>query len=359
MFVIEYTLKLTTFVKATLEMHYFTRTEQFEVNKNIEEAYNNEILLKAGNILNYFENEIKQYLEENWLTIEQIEVETYEVISNTPGVEVYFKNPEGDNLFTLSPNLIGFVVKPPVVIPVPTNFKGTLIDDTTIQWTWDADSEAKYGHFLLNDKGEIIAQIPVSIHSYIESLLEYDTNYTRMLVKYNDEGTSEPAGPITVKTNEKKTVPSNLKRYIIKPRDEYSEEILEKVTENIEAFQSGIGHGLDLMVDKTKDDTFHTVFTLSSYLYGTRTYQEPVYGPIPFNYSITAKGEKPELHKEGSVRFVLSAYKFCDIDISSVGKIYEPIDVKWRAGVDISYEYVDPAKLQALQSQVDEYYEIS
>jgi hypothetical protein len=186
--------------------------------------------------------------------------------------------------------------------------------------------------------------------------LEYATNYTRKLVKYNDKGTSDPTSPVTVQTSEKRTVPSTLKRYIIKPRDEYNETKFGKVIDNIEAFQSGIGHGLDLMTDKSKDDICHTLFTLNSYLYGSRTYQEPVYGPIPFDYSITATGDAPELHKEGDVRFVLSAYKFGDISISSIGKIYEPINVKWRAGVGITYEYVDPQKLQSLQTKVDGYY---
>lgn len=355
---IVYTLKITIYDKTQNKYQDFIRTETYTVERDIQDIYGNSYTLKDGNILDFFKTEIDTYIIENFLySRDSIDVETYEVVSNTNGVQVYFSNPEGNNIFTLTPNLVAYIEKPHIVVELPEQFTGLPFDDAAIKWQWTIDNTNTYAHYILDSNNKILAQIPIGLNYYIESGLEYNTPYVRKLVRYTGEHNSAISLPVTVMTNEKSSVPTTLRKYIIKSRDEYSDEDYSSSIERLPVFQSGIGHGVDLLVSKNDKDITHIPFTLTGYLYGVRRYHDLVYVPVEFDYNFEANGEVPEIHKEGHIRFVLSAYEINAINIKSVGTIYRPMPIKWRIGAIVEYDYIDPQVFQDLINYTNNYYE--
>jgi len=353
---IQYTLKLSLMILPLNEIEEFVRTETYQDDTPIENTYGNAVMLRYANILSYFSDEVSAYLDANWLNPDQIQVETYEVISNTDNVRVYFQLPDGDNQFSMAPYLMAFVEQPVVEIPDPNDFRGTVTQDTVILWEWDQDSTGLYGHYILDETGELIAQIPQGVNLWVETGRDYGTNYTRSLVRYSPDGTGTPTDPVTVRTPIKSTIPANLHRYIIEPRDEYPTESLLPIIEKLRAFQPGVGHGLDLMIGKTKDEDLHVTSVLKASLIGIRYFSIPVYVPVTFDYKIVAEGQEPIWRKEGDIRFVVSAYKRVGLTIRGLGTAFEPISGKWRGGQTFRYSYVDPAAIQEWREQTDLFY---
>lgn len=73
----------------------------------------------------------------------------------------------------------------------PSDFSGTVISSTSIQWNWTDNSDYETGFKLLDSGNNVIALIPAAnTEQYTEGSLDPNTSYTRKVVAYNDAGDS-------------------------------------------------------------------------------------------------------------------------------------------------------------------------
>ena len=236
---IRYKITVSVVRVATGEVEQFEKSIPTAIQAVEPYLYDNFHILSNAYILSYFDQEIDAYLAENSLTDSDIEVDSYEIFSETPGVDVFFVNSDTSSEFTLSPTIKAYVHPESLPLAAPT-LTGEAYDSATIIWRFEGEGEQDFAHYILNEKGGLVAQLPIGVLHYSESGLIPDTLYTRSLVKYDASRTSPGSGPVGVRT---KSLSESLARhkYEVALLENDDPTLLPKVTERLDAFRSGVG----------------------------------------------------------------------------------------------------------------------
>ena len=278
--------------------------------------YNNyHILSKGVYILDMFENEVDAYCKSMGIERSSIEVDEFEIVSLSENAEVFFESDGEDNSLSLKPTIKCYIHPKNAALPEPTLI-GTAYDSTTIIWTWPNDEQ--YAHYLVeeaidpnseDDKGKIIAQLPIGATSYTETGLEPDTPYTRRLINYTEEQTSTPSASVTVMT-ETVEASQSLEEYTVPKNYDFTTQDSERdiIEENLEAFHSGIGDNNDLKVYKQMDADFYQKFKAYFEITGRRFQKEKRYDQVGFNYKICLEATEEIEEQEGEVTFETDVY---------------------------------------------------
>ena len=300
--------------------------------------YNNyHILSKGVYILDMFENEVDAYCKSMGIERSSIEVDEFEIVSLSENAEVFFESDGEDNSLSLKPTIKCYIHPKNAALPEPTLI-GTAYDSTTIIWTWPNDEQ--YAHYLVeeaidpnseDDKGKIIAQLPIGATSYTETGLEPDTPYTRRLINYTEEQTSTPSASVTVMT-ETVEASQSLEEYTVQKNYDFTTQDSERdiIEENLEAFHSGIGDNNDLKVYKQMDADFYQKFKAYFEITGRRFQKEKRYDQVGFNYKICLEATEEIEEQEGEVTFETDVYPREWVTIEDYMWATAPVEVAAR-----------------------------
>lgn len=308
------------------------------------ELYNNyHKIADKVQMFTLFKNEINKYCEENHITVNNIDIDEFNINSKTERVDVYFEPGDGDdpNQISLEPNIRAYVYPKYDNLIAPT-LKGVAYDNTTIIWSWEDDEQA---HYLISEaididdetnQDKIIAQIPIGINTYTETGLESDTSYTRRLISYNSEQTSRPSAPTTIQTA---TAPidQSLDQYEVAKNYDYTSDDSERqfIDENLIAFHSGIGDYNDLKVYKQMDADFYQKFKAYIQVRGSRKQREKRYDSVGFNYKVCLESEETVEEQKGEVTFDIDVFPIETISIKDYMYSTQPVTVCARMMCDV------------------------
>jgi hypothetical protein len=333
-------LDLTTNITST-----FIKTFDFDLSEIPEEKiYNNyHKIADKVKMFTLFKDEINDFCDNNGLTINNIDIDEFNINSNTDRVDVYFEPGDGDdpNQISLEPNILCYVYPKYDELKAPV-LKGVVYDSNTIIWSWDGDDNA---HYLVSEgidiedeesKDKIIAQVPIGTNRYVETGLEPNTSYTRRLIAYNSEQTSLPCNAVTVQTA---TAPIDisLEQYEVPKNYDYTSDdsLKEVINENLEAFHSGVGDKNDLKVYKQMDGDFYQKFKTYIQLKGERIEREKRYNTVGFNYKVCLESTETVEEQKGEVTFSIDVYPIEKISIKDYMFTTHPVTVKAYAECDV------------------------
>ena len=315
--IIQYDIVVTILNIINNSTSRFTKTFETEVTAQTDALlYNNyHILSKGVYILDMFKDEVDAYCSAMGIESSSIEVDEFEIVALSDRVDVFFETDDDDNSLSLKPTIKCYIHPKYDALPEP-KLIGTAYDSNTIIWTWPEDEQ--YAHYLVeeainpddkNSKDKIIAQLPIGTNSYTETGLESDTPYTRRLINYTDEQTSQPSVAVTVRTETVKASQS-LEEYNVPKNYDFTTKDSEReiIEENLEAFHSGIGDNNDLKVYKQMDADFYQKFKAYFEITGRRFQREKRYEQVGFNYKICLEATEEVEEQEGEVTFQTDVY---------------------------------------------------
>ena len=348
---VKYIIKADVFNKKTQKVIQLSKEYEKTIRVVEHALYDNDHILDTGHIYTLLGESFAVYLRDNDLTEADIIIQTYEIESLTDGTEVYLVNLAAPGEFTMAPSIVAFIPKPVVTIPTPTGLDADLIEPTTIKWTWNS-IEGEYAHHVADIHGNIVATLPIGIHEFMESGLEYNKNYTRRIVRFSKEGTSLSSNPVTITTGSPVQKEVSYKPFFTDPYDlvRHENRIFRPIEERLEAFQPGIGYGADLLVRKQSTDEFYEDFNIISILQAMRRFKDKVYPPVDVELKYSAVGEIPVKHYEGSLKLSVAISKLYEMTINVHSEAYEPMPIKWRLCAKVQYQEINPEAL--------EYYEL-
>jgi len=340
---IKYIISASVFNKKTQKAVIVSKEYENTIRVVEHALYDNDHLIVTDHIYGLLGDSLSVFLLNNELTEADIVIQTYEIESLTDGVDMYLANLEQPEIYTMSPSVIAFVPKPTVTIPTPMGLDANLIEPTTIKWTWNT-IEGQYAHHVVDIDGNIIATLSITVNEFIESGLQYNKNYTRRIIRFNKEGQSLSSNPVTITTGEMIQKELSYKPFLIDPKDivRHETRIFRPIEERLEAFQSGIGSGIDLLVQKQASDEFFEEFKLISILQADRRFIDGVYPPVPITLKYQGTGEIPVKHYTGFVDIAIAVSKLYEMSLKVHSEVYEPINIKWRVCVDVQYQEVNP-----------------
>ena len=337
---IRYKITVSVVRVATGEVELFEKSIPTAIQAVEPYLYDNFHILSSAYILGYFSQEVTDYLASNGLVDTDIEVDSYEIFSETPGVDVFFVNSDTSSEFTLSPTIKAYVHPEslPLTAPVLT---GESYDSSTIIWRFEADEEKDFAHYILNEKGGLVAQLPIGVQHYSESGLTPDTLYARSLVKYDASRTSPGSGSVGVRTQ---SLSESLARhsYEVPVLENENPTLLPKVTERLDAFRSGVGDGKDLLVSKRTEDDFYERFGIIAKTFGTYGKNEKRYDQVGFNYRVLAKGKYDTEEQNGHCTLRFSAYPLGGVVFRIYKYASRPITIKYYVTCKVEYYEAGP-----------------
>lgn len=219
------------------------------------------------------------------------------------------------------------------VIPTPI-LMGSKRDDTAIVWTWESSPE--YCYALVDEHDNIITRLPYGKDRYTETGLTPGQTYLRKLAAYNNETSSEYSSLVSVTTKSKyealNTTPFKPLVHSVgslKPQD--------VVIDNLKAFQSGVGHGLDLKVEKQSLEEYRESFSLTTKVEGIYTQKTKSYTQIPFSYRVKATAKYTEDSTEGFVKFKTTAYDKAFVSFDVIRYATASINIRARVRFEVEY----------------------
>ena len=352
--VISYEIILTIVNLTNEETETFTKSFSDEINNlSDDKLYNNHHLLRSNTkMFNLFKREINSYCKENGITINNIDIDEFNINSLTDDIQVYFEPGDGDNpdQISLEPNIKCYI--PPKYKPLPRPvLKGKAYDNTTIIWSWEDDGLA---HYLVTenidiankqDQDKIIAQIPIGSNTYTETGLESNTAYTRRLISYDINRTSVASSPTTI-TTEVASIDKSLDQYKIDKNYDYTSDDSEReyIDEKLEAFHSGVGDYFDLKVFKQMDTDFFQKFKPYIQIRGIRTQREKCYDTVGFFYKVCLEGEETVEEQKGEVTFDIDLYPRENVTVKDYMFATKPVTICSRLQCDVLLKKRDAHK---------------
>ena len=352
--VISYEIILTIVNLTNEDTKTFTKSFNDEINNlSDDKLYNNHHLLRSNTkMFNLFKREINSYCKKNGITINNIDIDEFNINSLTNDIQVYFEPGDGDNpdQISLEPNIKCYI--PPKHKPLPRPvLKGKAYDNTTIIWSWEDDGLA---HYLVTenidiankqDQDKIIAQIPIGSNTYTETGLESNTAYTRRLISYDINRTSVASSPTTI-TTEVAPIDKSLDQYKIDKNYDYTSDDSEReyIDERLEAFHSGVGDYFDLKVFKQMDTDFFQKFKPYIQIRGIRTQREKCYDTVGFFYKVCLEGEETVEEQKGEVTFDIDLYPRENVTVKDYMFATKPVTICSRLQCDVLLKKPDTHK---------------
>lgn len=313
-------------------------------NISDEKLYNNHHLLKEkANMFALFKTEINHYCKQYGITMNNIDIDEFDITSNTDRVDVYFEPGDGDdpNQISLEPDIKCYIYPQFESLEKPV-LTGRAYDDTTIIWTWEDDG---LSHYIVtesiditneDDKDKIIAQLPIGTNVFTETLLTPNTSYTRRLISYDANRTSIPSAPVTIQT-ETAPIDKSLEDYRVNKNYDYTSDDNDRfiIDDNLEAFHSGVGDYNDLKVYKQMDVAFYQKFKAYIKLHGVRIAREQCYDSVGFHYKVCLEADKEVEERKGEVTFDINLYPKETVAVKDYMFATQPVTVCARLQCDV------------------------
>lgn len=314
----------------------FTEDKVYETNLAHENCVNKNFLLYKGNIFELFNDKIKLYAANNQVSINDLEVVSYNVVTDNKYAEIVFK--KDSNHINLDIEVFAYY-NDKTIIPTP-NFIGCEVDYDYITWTLPNDG---YAHKIYDYDGNFISDIPIGEIFYTEENLLQDTTYSRKLKSYNSYSISDFSNIVTAKTKkhivDEDTVPFNPKY----ERNNNLEEI-NYPTVPMKAFKSGVGDDLDLKVYKPTETYFTDRFDVIANLSGVYYKDVNIYKKTSFDYRISCNGKYNYNETEGFVKFKLDAATTDKVKIRIYRYSQKDETVKAKITARVSYFKLESGK---------------
>jgi len=343
--IITYEIILTIVNLTNDQTETFQKNFDYELeglsDKDLYDNYHN--IATKVQMFTLFKREINDYCDSHLITVNNIDIDEFNINSLTDRVDVYFEPGDGDdpNQISLEPNIKCYVYPKYDELQVP-NLIGKAYDNHSIIWSWEDDGQA---HYLVSEaidinteehQDKIIAQIPIGTNTYVEVGLEPDTDYTRRLIAYNSEQTSGPSHATTIRTATS-PIDQSLEQYEIPKVYDYTSDDTEReiIQENLEAFHSGIGDYNDLKVYKQMDADFYQKFKAYIQLRGARTQREKRYDSVGFNYKVCLESIETVEEQKGEVTFDIDVYPIEKVSIKDYMYACQPVTVCARMRADV------------------------
>lgn len=318
-------------------------------NINLETGIASEI--SKSDITIYFEKNIKQFCKENNIEVNDIAVDGYEIESLTKNIHIYFKA-EDLRCFSLAPSIMAYSKNVETVIALNCE----QIDNNAIRWYWNCVEDD--GHFLINEKNKVVANIPVGISSYIESGLESNKTYTRKLATYDGKNFNSLSQECSMTIIEDKT-PSLYTKFKVEDRIEDIQSVNTILSDRLEAFKSGVGDNLDCKLFKTDDLSYSKRFKLLNKIYGVRASNDIKYNTVQFKYRYKLTGTTDYVeYNDAKVKVALKATPIVSIssvpDDTPVGEpLYAEAIMEYKFG---EYAYIADVHFKDLIPELIESY---
>lgn len=258
----------------------------------------NPVFIGNQDIKSYFTKELNIYCANNTIKYSDLIIDGYEIESETEGIYVYFKT-DDLNSFTYTPTIMA---EKQFNLDVPQLYAEQL-NDNTIKWYWNNDGKS---HYLMNEKDEIVAHLPIEVDYYIETNLDTNKTYTRTIMASDGIDISKKSlqCSITLIENKKESI------YVKFQEKSFDERVIDYEKEyagRLKAFSSGIGDDLDCKVVKPDDVNNVKKFKLINKIYGLRANSEIKHKTIKFNYRFMLKGEIDKLTYRASCKVKIRA----------------------------------------------------
>lgn len=346
--IISYEIILTIVNLTNNSKETFHKDFEYELPQNLsdEQLYNaHHIISNNVQMFTLFKTEINNYCKEHSISINNIDIDEFNINSKTDIADVYFES-EDESTISLEPTLKCYVHPKFKKLDMP-KLIGEAYDDTTIIWSWDDDGLAHYLLSMpveLSDKTDediakdeyIIAQLPIGTNIYTELNLEPDTAYTRRLVSYDADRTSEFSLPVTIQTS-KSPIDISVESYEIPKNYDFTADDSEReiIDEKLEAFHSGVGDFNDLKVYKQMDSDFYQKFKAYIQLRGERTQLEKRYDTVGFNYKVCLETTETVEEQKGEVTFDIEAYPIERLSIKDYMYATRPVTICARMWCDV------------------------
>ena len=220
-------------------------------------------------------------------------------------------------------------------IPTPS-LKGICHDDTAIIWSWEASPE--YCYALVDEQDRILTRLPYGKDRYVETGLKPGQTYLRKLAAYNNDASSGYSELVSVTT---KSTYEALVSTPFEPllNDTSESSVLSKdvISDNLMAFQSGVGYGLDLKVEKQSLDEYRESFALSTKVEGVFTQRAKKYTEIPFSYRVKASAKYYKESTEGFVELKTTAYDKAELSFDVFRYATASLNIKARVRFEVEY----------------------
>lgn len=212
--------------------------------------------------------------------------------------------------------------------------KAKQLGQHAIEWTWNNQSNCC--SYLVDENDVPIKHLGYGISTYIEADLTPGETVKRKVVLYNETSSSSPSALCVATTLLMEQVTPVVETLIPKV-DKSDYEVEEIVTEPLPAFQSGVGYGNDLKIEKQLDQTFSEHFNISAMVSGIYRQQAKYYDPVTFQYRIKATGTQHGQTSAGDVKIRVSAHKKEDVTFTVQRYATQPVQIKARVKFKVEY----------------------
>lgn len=218
----------------------------------------------------------------------------------------------------------------------PLNLQGEALGETVIRWFWEpSPSEDVIQYRLYDENNTLIYEGPADVFEFLEQNLNPGTSYIRYVKAVNAFGESARSNMAMV------TTPKEEETFIPDEGDETVD--LSGITckpvegepeEKLDAFQSGVGDGLDLRVDIDKEGTPREQFTYDLQLKGYEYIPIEVYPRQDFRFRFRAEGTERFRVQTGRFEGKLRIYPAKSYRYAVKGRVETEAGFSYRAVAD-------------------------
>ena len=345
---VNYTIQIT--LNDIVYSNQFTLNKSFEKEIKSEDntLYGNHYTVSQKYILDYFKEEIESYLtsskRSNDLLNNGLEIVSFELFSNTEGVDVYFESSD-DSQYTFYPSIIVYVYKDDIKLQTPTLYC-ELISNNTIKWYFADDG---FAHYLYDENNKLIYNLPIGVNYFIESNLKYETTYYRKIVSYNSEYTSKESNLAKI-TTEKEFIDINIKPFKEVTKDTmYNSSRISEINDNLKAFKSGIGDNHDCLIKKNMSEYINLDVPLTININADYNKVFDFYPKVTFGYRDTLKYNYLEKVRTATLDMQIKAYPILHMKARVYAYAVKPIKIDYKISADYSFIYTNgsTAKIQS------------
>lgn len=218
-------------------------------------------------------------------------------------------------------------------ITTPT-LKSKTLGKHAIEWIWDHRSDCC--SYLVDEFDTPIKQLGYGINTYIESDLMPGQVVKRKVILYHESASSLPSQLVSASTLVTEQVIS-VANTLTPKVDKQAYEVETIQTQPLPAFQSGVGYGNDLKIEKQLDQTFNEYFNILATVSGIYRQQAKYYDPVTFHYRIKATGIQHGQTSVGEVKIKVSAHKKEDVTFTIQRYATQPVQIKARVKFKVEY----------------------
>lgn len=329
-------------------------------NTIIESTSRDAILVKQSSILDYVEDAYELYLSENNILDSDISISSYKVESIDPALDFFFEESGEKNATRLMVrifNASNFLWKSETFSDgvayswepqITMNSLSNLWKDLSTEPYATAISESQYTFskiivevFDPTNNIVLFTSVPDSSCFFIEAIENFNVQLTRELRIYSSTknflystGTFE-VNPQTF--NELPLVP------LIESTGKEKRSVLSySVLERLGLFQSGVGHGKDLSVEKNYEDYTNIDYNMIIKLLGGYKQDYSVFDKVSFYYKGQCSYKQDYKVVDGKVSFTAEAFQYGNIKLRMYKYGSEKLKINYNLTAKLTYFTNEP-----------------